>query len=142
MTSNATPRAAAPASSQALLPAWTACATHSSASTVNAIITPSIVSLREVITSIGSSASTAAAARPAGTLQIRRTARNSRGTAAVPNSASGSSRLVVEKPSALTLATCSHRSTGGLSIETLAPGSRAPRKKLCQERDMLRTAAS
>ena len=96
MTSNATPSATAPASSQAVLPAWTACATHSSASTVSAIITPSIVSLREVITSIGSTANASAAASPAGTLQMRRTARNSSGTAAVPNRASGSSRLVVE----------------------------------------------
>ena len=60
-------------------------ATHSSASTVSAIITPSIVSLREVITSIGSSASASAAARPAGVLHRRRTAANSSGTAAVPN---------------------------------------------------------
>ncbi len=96
LTSKASPREAAPSSSQALLPDRVAWATHSSASTVSAIITPSIVSLREVITSIGSSASASAAARPAGTLQMRRTARNSSGTAAVPNRASGSSRLVVE----------------------------------------------
>ena len=73
---------------------------------------------------------------------MRRTARNSSGTAAVPNRASGSSRLVVEEPNAFTLATCSHRSTGGLSIETLPPGSSAPRKKLCHDWAMLRTAAS
>jgi len=50
---------------------------------------------------------------------------------------------VVElKPSSFTLITCSQRSTGGLSIETLPPGSKAPKKKLCQESVMLRTAAS
>ena len=113
-----------------------------SASTVNSIITPSIVSLREVITSIGSTASASAAAIPALALHIRLTVANSSGTAAIPASASGSFSVVREKPSSLTLATCSHRSTGGLSIDTLPPGSNAPKKKLCHDRPMLRTAAS
>ena len=73
---------------------------------------------------------------------MRRTAANSSGTAAIPANASGSFSVVEEKPSSFTLATCSHRSTGGLSIETLPPGSNAPKKKLCQDRPMLRTAAS
>jgi hypothetical protein len=51
----------------------------------------------------------------------------------MPANASGSLSVVEEKPSSLTLATCSHRSTGGLSIETLPPGSNAPKKKLCQD---------
>ncbi len=60
----------------------------------------------------------------------------------MPANASGSFSVVEEKPSSLTLATCSHRSTGGLSIETLPPGSKAPKKRLCQDRPMLLTAAS
>ena len=60
----------------------------------------------------------------------------------MPANASGSLRVVELKPKAFTLATWSHRSTGGLSIETLPPGSKAPKKKLCHERVMLRTAAS
>ena len=59
-----------------------------------------------------------------------------------PPSTSGSFSVVELKPSSFTLATCSHRSTGGLSIDTLPPGSKAPKKKLCADSDMLRTAAS
>ena len=100
------------------------------------------MSLREVITSTGSTARASAAANAAGVLHMRRTARNSSGTEAMPASASGSLSVVAVNPSNLTLATCSHRSTGGLSIETLPPGSNAPKKKLCQESVMLLTAAS
>ncbi len=100
------------------------------------------MSLRDVITAIGMNASAAAAASPAGVLHIRRTAANSSGTAATPASASGSFKLVESKPNSFTLATCSHRSTGGLSIDTLAPGSNAPKKKLCHDSVMLFTAAS
>ena len=123
-------------------PVSTARTISSRAITQSSIITPSIVSLREVMTSTGRAASAAAAAIPASGLHIRRTASNSSGIAAIPASASGSFSVVEEKPRSLTLATCSHRSTGGLSIETLAPGSKAPKKKLCQDSAMLRTAAS
>ena len=142
LTSNATPSAAAPASSHAPRPVSTARTTASSASTSTSIITPSIVSLRAVITSIGSTAIAAAAAIPAGALQIRRTSTYSNGTDAIPASASGSFSVVELNPNSFTLTTCSHRSTGGLSIETLPPGSNAPKKKLCQDIVMLRTAAS
>ena len=60
----------------------------------------------------------------------------------MPASASGSFSVNEEKPNSLTLATCSHRSTGGLSIETLPSGSNAPKKKLCHDSPMQRTAAS
>ena len=56
------------------------------------------MSLREVITSIGRTACATAAASPARVLHMRRTARNSSGTAAVPASASGSFSDVLEKP--------------------------------------------
>ena len=79
---------------------------------------------------------------PAAVLHMRRTAANSSGTERMPANASGSFNVVVENPSSFTLATCSHRSTGGLSIDTLPPGSNAPKKKLCQDSSMLRTAAS
>ena len=75
-----------------------------------------------MITSIGSTACASAAASPARVFHMRRTARNSRGTASVPASASGSFSEVLEKPTSLTDATCSHRSTGGLSIETAPAG--------------------
>ena len=114
----------------------------SSASTISAIITPSIVSLREVITSIGSTACATAAASPARRAPHAPHGQEQQRHRSVPASASGSFSEVVEKPTSFTLATCSHRSTGGLSIETLPPGSNAPKKKLCQDSSMLRTAAS
>ena len=86
-----------------------------SAASSSIIITASIVSLRAVIT--------------AG-VHRRRTVANSSGTEAVPARASGSFSVVELNPSSFTLATCSQRSTGGLSIETLPPGSNAPKKKL------------
>ncbi len=73
-TSKARPSAAAAASSQAVLSLCAARAIHSIASTISAIITASIVSLRDVITSIGRKASTSAAASAARTFQMRRTA--------------------------------------------------------------------
>ena len=94
------------------------------------------------MTSTGSTAIASAAARPAAGPHSRRTQANRSGTVAVPAKASGSLSVVEEKPRSFTLATCSHRSTGGLSIETLAPGSKAPKKKLCHDSAMLRTAAS
>ena len=100
------------------------------------------MSLRAVITSTGKTAIATAAASAAGIAQRRRTQAYSSGTEAVPASASGIFSVVEEKPSSFTLATCSHRSTGGLSIDTLPPGSKAPKKKLCHDRPMLRTAAS
>ena len=105
-------------------------------------MTASIVSLRAVITSIGSTASARAATSPARTPNGRFTAAYSNGTEAVPASASGSFSELELQPNSFTLATCSHRSIGGLSIDTLPPGSYAPKKKLCQETPMLRTAAS
>ncbi len=80
------------------------------------------MSLRAVITSIGSTAIAAAAARPAGALHIRRTATYSSGTEAVPASASGSFSVVELNPSSFTLITCSHRSTGRLVDRHAAPG--------------------
>jgi len=47
-------------------------------------------------------------------------------------SASGRCSPTRSNPSTRVVATCSHRSTGGLSIETVPPGSSAPKKKLCQ----------
>ena len=94
------------------------------------------------MTSTGMTAIASAAARPAAGPHTRRTHAHRSGTVATPANASGSLSVVVEKPRSFTLTTCSHRSTGGLSIETLAPGSKAPKKKLCHECSMLRTAAS
>ncbi len=100
------------------------------------------MSLRDVITSTGSTASTTAAPSPAAVLHMRRTAANRSGTDTIPARISGTFKVVELKPSTFTLATCSHRSTGGLSMDTLPPGSNAPKKKLCQDSPMLRTAAS
>ncbi len=142
LTLKATPSSAAPPSSQPLRSVSIARTIESIASTSISIITASIVSLREVITSIGSTAIATAAAIPAVALHIRRTTSNSSGTDATPASASGSFRAVAVNPSSLTLATWNHRSMGGLSIDTVPPGSNAPKKKLCQDLAMLRTAAS
>jgi hypothetical protein len=138
----ATPSAAAAPSSQTVRSLCPPRTTSSSASTSSAIITASMVSLRAVMTSIGSTAMASAAPRPARTPKTRRTDANSNGTESVPASASGSFSAVGPQPSSLTLATCSHRSRGGLSIDTLPPGSNAPKKKLCHDRLMLLTAAS
>ncbi len=142
LTSKATPSAAAIANSHAPRPVSLARTAANSASTSASIITPSIVSLRAVITAIGITAIATAAAIPAAALHMRRTVTYSSGTDAIPASASGSFSVVELNPSAFTLMTCSHRSIGGLSIETLPPGSYAPKKKLCQDISMLRTAAS
>jgi len=136
------PSAAAIAINHTLRPVSAALTAANSASTSVSIMTASIVSLRAVITSIGSTAIAAAAAIPAGALQILRTTTYRNGTDAVPANASGSFRVVELKPSSFTLMTCSQRSIGGLSIDTLPPGSYAPKKKLCHESVMLRTAAS
>ena len=48
------------------------------------------------------------------------------GTAAVAASAEGSLRAVELKPITLTVTTWTQRSNGGLSIEALADGSKAP----------------
>jgi hypothetical protein len=60
----------------------------------------------------------------------------------VPASAAGSTSDLALNPSSFTLATWSQRSSGGLSTASLPEGSNAPKKKLCQERLMLLTAAS
>jgi hypothetical protein len=60
----------------------------------------------------------------------------------VPPSASGSLSANGVKPNSFTDATWSHRSSGGLSTANRADGSKAPKKKLCNDSDMLRTAAS
>ena len=101
-----------------------------------------MVSLRAVTTSTGSTAMTLALASAAGASHTRRTTAHSSGTETIPASISGNLSVVELSPNSFTLTTCSHRSTGGLSIDTLPPGSNAPKKKLCQEDDMLRTAAS
>jgi hypothetical protein len=142
LTSNATPSTAAAPISQPVRPVSHARISNSSASTIKAIITASIVSLRDVMTSTGSTAIASAAATPAAKPHSRRTLAYSNSTVAEPANASGSFSVVEEKPSSFTLITCSQRSTGGLSMETLPPGSKAPKKKLCSDSDMLRTAAS
>lgn len=116
--------------------------TSQAASRSSAIITESIVSLWAVRIAVGRSASAAAAPRPAVRPNSRRTRSYNNGIASVPARTSGSRTATPENPSSLTLSTCSHRSAGALSIETCPPGSNAPKKRLCQDRPMLRTAAS
>ena len=91
------------------------------------------MSLRDVITEIGITASTAALSSPAPLPKMRRTVSKSNGTARVPASASGNFSASELNPSTLIAATCSQSSNGGLSIETLPPGSNAAKKKLCHE---------
>ena len=101
-----------------------------------------MVSLREVSTETGSTASASAAKIAAARPNGRRRAPNSNPQAATPPSASGRCSPTRLNPSTFVAATCSHRSSGGLSIETVPLGSSAPKKKSCQELPMLRTAAS
>ena len=95
-----------------------------------------------VSTDTGRTDSAAAAASPAPRPNSRRTVSYSSGTAIAPTSASGSFSASGLNPNSRTLATWSHRSTAGLSIARLPPGSKAPKKKLCHDSPMLRTAAS
>ncbi|HEX3692777.1 MAG TPA: hypothetical protein VHU13_05480 [Solirubrobacteraceae bacterium] len=139
---NASPTNAALTSAQRPLLLCTPTTAAHSAATSSALITESIVSLRAVSTAIGSTASASAAIEPASRPHARASAAYSIATAAIPPSASGSASAVRSKPSSLVAATCSHRSSGGLSIAICPLGSSAPKKKLCQESPMLRTAAS
>ncbi len=116
--------------------------TSHAASTSKSIISESIVSLWAVRIAAGRTASAAAAASPARRPKRRRTRSYSSGIARMPAATSGTRRATDENPRSLTLATCNHRSAGALSTETCAPGSKAPKKKSCHDRVMLRTAAS
>ena len=142
LTSNASPTATPASTSASWRPPATARTVSHNAATSSSIITPSIVSLRAVRTEAGSSASAAALARAAARPASGRTASASRGTARVPASASGSWSETRLQPNSLTLATCSHRSTGGLSIASAPPGSNTPNKKLWNEVAIVWTAAS
>ena len=112
------------------------------ASTRTSIISESIVSLRAATTLTGSTASAAAAISPADRPNGRRIVSYSSGTAAIPASAAGRRSAAEEKPRSFTLATCSQRSSGGLSIASVPSGSNAPRKNRCHDPLMLRTAES
>jgi hypothetical protein len=133
LTLNATPMISAASTIQRSCLLLSASHEHQSAATLSAASTESIVSLRAVSTAIGRTAKinalSSAAAEPKG----RRRTPNSRAVAATPPSASGRCRAMRPKPIACVLATCNHRSSGGLSIETRPLGSSAPKKKLCQE---------
>lgn len=142
LTLNATPITAAASSDQRIRPLSRARQEHHSAPTSSAASTESIVSLRAVSTDTGSTASASAAASAAPAPKGRRRAPNSRPQASTPPSASGKCSPNSPNPRMRVAATCSHRSTGGLSIETVPLGSSAPKKKSCQEVPMLRTAAS
>ncbi len=113
-----------------------------SAATSSAARTESIVSLRAVNTDTGSTASASAEASAAPYPNGRRNAPKSKPQARTPPSASGRCSPTRPNPNTRVLATCSQRSTGGLSTEMAPLGSSAPKKKLCQEPPILRTAAS
>ena len=138
----AKPITAAAANDQRTRPHSSARHESHNAATSNAASTESIVSLRAVSTDTGKTASASAAVSAATNPNGRRNAPKSRPQAAMPPSASGTCRPRRPNPNTPVLATCSHRSTGGLSIDTVPEGSSAPKKKLCQDPAMLRTAAS
>ena len=106
------------------------------------LITASIVSERLVSTDAGSTASASPAASPAHGPNPRRTRSNSSSTEITPASAGGSRSASDENPSSFVVPTCSHRSSGALSIDTRPDGSSAPKTKLCHDRPIERTAAS
>ena len=59
----------------------------------------------------------------------------------VPSTAWGSTMAQTWKPNRRTDSACTQNAPGSLSIVTVPQGSKAPKKKLCQLWDMLRTAA-
>ena len=89
------------------------------------LMTASIVSDRLVSTD-GQHGERERGGQPGPGPKPRRTRSYSSSTESVPAIAGGSRRLTEEKPSSFVLATCSHRSTGALSIETCPEGSSAP----------------
>ena len=105
-------------------------------------MTASIVSLRATTTADGATARASPPASAAPRPSRVRNSHMSAATSATPPSASGSSRATPWKPSSRVEATCSHRSTGGLSIATRRPGSNAPLRNAAHDVPMLRTAAS
>jgi hypothetical protein len=84
------------------------------------------VSLCAVTIEIGRRASAAAAPSPAVRPNSRRTRSYTSGTASTPAIASGRRTATELNPKSCVLATCSQRSTGVLSIDTCAAGSKAP----------------
>ena len=105
-------------------------------------MTASMVSLRAATTADGVTASASPPASAAVRPSNVRSSHMSAATSAMPPSAAGSSSATPWKPSSRVEATCSHRSTGGLSIATRRPGSKAPERKAAHDVPMLRTAAS
>jgi cell division septation protein DedD len=128
--------------SVAALPARSPRAATANAPTKRAAITESIVSLRDLVTATGSTASASAPANAAREPANVRSRSYSATTESVPPTASGSSSAKGPKPRSLVLASCSHRSSGGLSIASRAEGSKAPTRNACHDVPMLRTAAS
>ena len=142
LTLNANPTTAPAATTGHALRRCAPTTTSQAARTSSAIITESIVSLCAVRIAAGRTASVAAAAMPATWPKRRRTRSYSSGMARIPPATSGTRIATSVNPKSLMLATWSQRSAGALSTDTCAPGSKAPKKKLCHERLMLRTAAS
>lgn len=105
-------------------------------------MTASIVSLRATITAEGATASASPPASAARRPRIVCSSHIRAATSATPPSATGSSSATPLKPNSRVEATCSQRSTGGLSIATRRPGSNAPDTNAAHEVPMLRTAAS
>ena len=106
-------------------------------------MTASIVSLRATITADGATASASPPASAAARPSIVRSSHISAATSAMPPSAAGSSSATPSKPNSRVEATCSHRSTGGLSIATRPARARTRRSGTpAHEVPMLRTAAS
>nr|WP_272474333.1 hypothetical protein [Baekduia alba] len=100
------------------------------------------MSLRAVTTALGDTARARPPTRPA--IRPNSVAANAitNTTSTTPPTASGRCSATGPKPSARVLATCSHRSIGGLSIATRPPGSNAPASAADHDVPMLRTAAS
>ena len=88
---------------------------------------------REIATKAGKVARVSALAVAASVPYRLRTITYKAATAATPASAWGRSRLSGEKPNAFALAACSHRPSGGLSIEMRPVGSADRNTKLCHD---------
>jgi hypothetical protein len=142
LTSNDSPRSAPAPASGASRRVRAAPTTTSAPATASAAIVASIVSLRAVTTADGRTASARPPARAAPRPSSACSKAIDNATSTTPASASGKCSANGVKPKSLVAPTCSHRSTGGLSIATRRPGSKAPAISALHDVPMLRTAAS
>ena len=101
-----------------------------------------MVLFRSVEIATGMTASASAAARPDQTPKGHRTRLYTRKMESTPARAFGRASAKPVTPKKYALSACTQKPSGGLSTESEPPGSKAAKKKLCQETSMLLTVAA